>query len=159
MVRVNSTMQNLIIDGQEYLGLGILGAISALEEKSDGQSVGYTLQLNGIPEYVTVNGQKKRAADFFSEQNVQGRRSRVYIGFTNSKWQVVATKCINVGFMDAQDLSLGTISLTCESRPIDWQRPRVRYLTNNDQQLFNTGDTLLKYVSAIPGITLKWGRV
>jgi hypothetical protein len=158
MVRVNSTMQNIMIEGNEYLGLGVLGSISGIEEKLDGQSVSYTLELNGVPEYLDVGGQKMRAMDYFSAQDVQGRRSRVFIGFTNAKWQVVGVHCINVGFMDSQDISLGVVKITCESRPIDWQRPRVMFLSDVDQRKKYPTDSLFKYVAALPGMTLKWGR-
>jgi hypothetical protein len=158
MVRVNSTQINLEIEGQNYLGLGILGSISDLREAADGQSVAYSLQLTGVPEYLTVGGVKKRATDYFGEQNVQGRSARVFLGFTNAKNQVVGVKVINVGFMDAQDISLGVVRVSCETIAIDWYRPRVRYLTDNDQQKQYPGDTFFEFIAALPGMQLKWGR-
>lgn len=158
MVRVNSSQWDFELEGNTYLGLGILGTISELKESADGQSVAYSLQLTGVPEYLTIGGIKKRATDYFGEQDVQGRSSRVFIGVCNSKNQVTGYHCINTGFMDAQDISMGVVKLQCESIAIDWYRPRVRYLTDNDQQRQHPGDDIFKFLAAMPGMTLKWGR-
>jgi len=64
------------------------------------------------------------------------------------------------GRMDTMNIALGktaTITLTAESRLIDWSRPRIRRYTNADQQERFSADKGFEFVSDTVEIEIVWG--
>ena len=51
-----------------------------------------------------------------------------------------------------------TISISVESRLVDWERPRVHRYTNADQQIAYPGDKGLEFVAQMVEKELVWGR-
>jgi hypothetical protein len=65
------------------------------------------------------------------------------------------------GRMDAATVELGTIctiTVTAESRLVDWERPRVRRYTHEDQQAAWPEDMGLEFVASMSELELIWGR-
>jgi hypothetical protein len=66
------------------------------------------------------------------------------------------------GYMDTMDIQESgdtcTIQLAVENRLIELERPRIRRLTNEDQQSRFPGDLGLEFVEAIQEREIYWGR-
>jgi hypothetical protein len=63
--------------------------------------------------------------------------------------------------MDTCDLEIGetaTITLTIQNRLADWERPRLRRYTDEDQQSVYDGDLGLQFVAQMAEKTIYWGR-
>jgi hypothetical protein len=64
-----------------------------------------------------------------------------------------------VNQMNIEAGETATVSLTVESRLVDWERPRVRRYNNADQQVAFTGDKGFEFVPQMVEKELIWGRV
>lgn len=153
-VRVASTPFDITYEGEIYLGVGRLGGISPIQEGEEMKSYGISLQLSGIPlEYM---------ADMRAER-FQDRACRVWLGFLNSGHQPIGAPIqMFGGRMDVISFEIGAtiaVTLTAESRLVDWERARSRRFTDQDQQRTWPGDRGLEYVQATTDMEFVWGRV
>lgn len=152
MVRVNGSPTDFQILGNTYLGIGGLGAISTAEESAELRAYGLTLALSGVPRDMVAVA---------LGQAYQGRRVTVWeVLFNTTSWAVLADPVIVFrGRMDTMDVKLGemaTIVVKAENRLADWERPRIRRYTNEDQQQAFPGDQGFRFVSATAEKEIIW---
>lgn len=152
-VRLCSLPLPITFGGLTFHGSGAMGEISALEEGGENRSYGFSLSLSGIP---------GNWLEYLRSQDVQGRTVRVWLGFVDARHQVIGTpQIIAVGRMDTQDVRAGqttSVTVSCESIAVDWERARVSYVTNVDQQAKHPGDRIFEYVAAMENMVLTWGK-
>lgn len=138
------------ISGFEYIGTGTFLSISDIEETAEIAAAGATLTLSGIP---------TELLSLALAEPYQNRVARIYFGLMGEEASMAE---IFTGTMDLMDIEEGattsTIQLTIENRLLDLERPRVRRLTNNDQQSRFPGDRGLEFVEAIQDRPILWGR-
>ncbi len=150
--RVWSGRGDITFDSEVYQGVGDVGSIGAVEESVEHKAFGITLRLTGIPAAML---------SIALGEDVQGRTAQVWIGFLDGNYQLVADPVLVFqGRMDTMDPSLGetvTVTLTAESRLIDWYRPRVRRYTDADQQERFPGDKGLEFVNEATEKEIFWG--
>lgn len=151
-VRVNGSPGDFVILGQTYLGIGGLGAISAAEESAELRAYGLTLALSGIPRDMVAVA---------LGQAYQGRRVTVReVVFDTTTWLPLADPVVVFrGRMDTMDVRLGemaTITIKAENRLADWERPRIRRYTDEDQQLAHPGDRGFRFVSSTAEKEIIW---
>ena len=154
-VRLNSSDRSLSFDPgggvQSFLGAGRLGSISPAGETSELRATGLEMSLSGIP------------AAFISAafERAQGRSGKVWLGFLDSSYRVVADPAlIFAGLIDDTTIDLGdtaTVTLSVENRIIAWERPKVRRYTNEDQQQRFSGDEAFEFVNPTVEKELLWG--
>ena len=119
-VRLNSSDRALSFDPgggvQSFLGAGNLGKVTAAGETSELRASGLEMSLSGIP------------AAFISAafERAQGRPAKVWLGFLDSSYQVVADPAlIFSGLIDDTAIDLGdtaTVALSVENRIIAWEQ-------------------------------------
>lgn len=153
-VRLNSSPYELTIDSNAYTGAGNLGAISLVEEGSELKSYGMTMKLSGI---------STSLISIALSEHYQGRDATVYIALLNTTTHAIVGTPLLVwkGRMDTMDITAGQtaeFTLSCESRLVDWERPRIRRYTHEDQQLYYPGDTFFEFVPQMQDFQLVWGR-
>ncbi len=153
MVRLTSAPFNVSWGGNTYLGVGDLGEISRVEEGIETKSYGITLAMSGIrPEYLAE----------VTTAPVQGRSCQLWFGMLDEGHQLIGDPLeIFGGRMDVASVEMGqtcTITVSAESRLVDWERPRVRRYTHEDQQAAFPGDRGLEYVAGMIEMELLWGR-
>jgi len=153
VVRVCNASYTFSWDGNDWLGMGTLGSIEAISEGSALQMYNCALTLSGIP------------SDLISEalsQNYQGRNAIIRIAPLNSDYTFIADPVIVFkGRMDTMDIEIGStskLSLSVESRLVDWDRPRIRRFNDDDQRSEFPNDRGFKYVAQVVQKDLKWGR-
>lgn len=153
IVRLSFLPFDVVIDGNTFTGAGDLGAISMVTEGAEQKSYGITITLSGIPSVRT---------DYLLKQDIQGRIAKIWMGFLDENHQIIGKPVvIFVGRMDTQLLKVGKntdIEVTVESLFIDWQRAKVRRLTNEDQVALYPNDKGFEFVSAVADMELIWGR-
>lgn len=152
VVRLNGSPADIAIAGETYLGIGGLGGISASEESAELRSYGLTLQLSGIP---------RDAVALALAETYQGRRATVWeVLFHRDAYTVLADPVIVFrGRMDTMKVTLGataTVVVSCENRLSDWERPRLRRYTDEDQQDLHPGDRGFGFVSATADKEIVW---
>ena len=154
-VRLNSTDRTMSFDSgggaEDFLGAGHLGKITAAGETTELRASGLEMSLSGIPA-ATISAAFERA---------QGRPARVWLGFLDAAYQVVADPAlIFSGLIDDTAIDLGdtgTVKLSVENRIIAWERPKVRRYTNEDQQQRFAGDKAFEFVNPTVEKELLWG--
>lgn len=153
---MNSSPYSLVFNGDTYLGVGNLGAISIIQEGTDLQARGIELTLSGIPpELISIA----------LSETYQGRDCEIYLGFLASSHEhsSLIADPVQLGswLMDTMDIVMGktaTISLLAESRLIRWDKPRASRYTNEEQQHRFAGDKGLEFVAQMAEKQLVWGR-
>lgn len=145
---------DLVWSGDTYLGTGIFGGFSPVEEATDGAATGIQYGLSGIP------------ADMVSTAVAsirQGKVATLYFATLNDNGVIVGDPIIlNKGFTDVPELEdggdTGTIRLSTESKAIDQQRARIRRYTTEDQKIDDATDVGFEYVEGLQDRRLPWGR-
>ena len=146
---------NLVYNSTTYLGIGTLGTISPLEETTDLAARGLTLRLSGVP---TAN------VSLALTENYQGRECSIMFGALSPTAGTLIASPVTVfaGRMDVMQISddgnTAEITMTAESKLMDFKRPReIRYTDEEQQQLF-PGDVGLEFVNDIQEKAIYWGN-
>lgn len=161
-------------DGTEWIGLGNLLDISAIEETAEMAVKGATISLSGVP------------TDLLSlalSEPYQGRVCKIYFGTFStgkvlqesgsfillqdgSKILLEATSTgfnqLFSGYMDQMNISDGgetsTIELMVENRLIDLERARVARFTSGYQKSIYPNDLGLDFIEDLQDKDIVWGR-
>ena len=152
-LRVTSLPFDLTYDGDLYQGVGRLGSISEISEGTEIRSYGLALRMSGIPtDY----------RDAVIEADAQGKPGRVWLGLLDANHVPIGTPLkVFQGRIDITDIEVGetiAVTVSLESRLVDWERPRIRRFTDQDQKRAWPGDRGLEYVQAVSDMELVWGR-
>ena len=92
----------------------------------------------------------------------QGRDARLWLILLDDAHQPVGSAVLLFrGRIDTMDVELGqtaTITLSVQSRLADWDRPRVRRYTHEDQKAEWPQDRGFELVAQMAEKTIYWGR-
>lgn len=151
-VRAHSGVGDFEWNGNTFTGVGTLGKVSEIEEGKEMQAYGLQLQLSGIPSEllsISLNG------------GYRGRSASLWVAFLDDNHQLINDPVGPFsGTMNTMDGELGetaTITLSVESRLVDWERPRIRRYNDGDQQAVYPGDLGLEFVPQMVEKELIWG--
>jgi hypothetical protein len=147
-------------NGNDWLGVGTLGAISSISESTEVRADGIVLALVGVPaEVFSADGIFGKVVDEIR----LGKTAKIYLGFLNEAGDVIADpyRCFS-GRLDVPTLSPGpdtvSIRITCENLLIDLRRSRERRYTHEDQQIDYPGDKGFEFVPQLQEWNGVWGR-
>lgn len=140
-------------NGKTWVGAGNLGSISPLGENADLQAQGVSLTLAGIdPTLISVA---------LSEQ-YQGKACKIWFSPLNpDNGQLVGSPLqIFNGRIDTMNIEAGdtaTITLTAESKLVDFFRPRISRFNHADQQSKYPTDRGFQYIAEMVSKQITWG--
>lgn len=150
-LRLHSGVGDLKWNGVTWVGAGRLGEISAIEETDTLQSLDIQASLSGIDPALIATAMSE---GFF------GQAARLWLAVLDSDHQIVGEPVGPfAGRMDTMDGELGRegrITVTIKNRLADWERPRIRRYTNEDQQAEFPGDQGMEFVSQMVEKELVW---
>ena len=148
-IRMWTGQGTLDIGGNDYIGVGNLLDISAIEETAELAVRGATITLSGVP------------SDLLSlalSEPYQGRVCNIYFGVVGE----LAANQIFSGYMDQMNISDGgetsTIELMIENRLIDLERARVARFTSGYQKSLYPDDLGLDFIEDLQDKDIVWGR-
>ena len=141
-------------NNQTWTGSGHLGTISPIKETQETKAVGMRATLNGIPPAIVA---------LALNQARRGLRSRVYLGFLNPDYSVVANPYRSFeGRLDQPEIDMrvddAAISINYENRLIDLERARERRHTSEDQKADFPDDLGYEFVPRVQNWDEKWGQ-
>jgi hypothetical protein len=161
-------------DGTQWVGLGTLLSISAIEETSEMAVKGATLTLTGVPSEVL---------SLALSQPYQGRVCNIYFGtFSTSAILQESGSFILLqdgskinlqdgsagfnqifsGYMDQmniqEDADTSTVTLIVENKLVDLERARVARFTSGYQKSIYPGDLGLDFIEDLQDKQIPWGR-
>lgn len=153
-VRATNAGHTVTWNGYNWVGLGLLGGVDAVEERSEIPAKGITFRLAGVDSSVLA---------ITLGEHYQGRSARVWFAPLDSDHKVIADPVLVFsGRMDNMRVQTGktaTVSVSAESRMADWERPRVRRYNDADQQAEFSGDLGFAFVESFAaGKEIVWGR-
>lgn len=151
-VRLNSSMTSIVLGGEEFLGVGQMGSITAVEESVELKSYGIQLRLSGIPRDAMLSA---------LTEAYQGRRATVWEVLLNpSTLQPIAEPIVIFrGRMDQMNGTFGreaVVTLSLENRLRDWERPRLSRYTTEDQRRTYPDDLGFAFVSTTTEKEVVW---
>jgi hypothetical protein len=138
--------------GGDYLGVGTLGSLSAVTETTEVSAKGVDLTLSGIPtEYVSLA----------LSNNYRGRQVAVYLILFNTAMTAYEQITLFRGRMNQLTINESgdnsTLTVQCENRLIDLNRPTdIRYTDEAQKELYPT-DKGLEFVAAMANKSIYWG--
>jgi len=140
--------------GHDWLGIGTLGSIEAISEGSALQMYGCALTLSGIPPELISTAMGS---------GYQGRSASIWMAPLTKDYAFIADPVVVFkGRMDTMDIAVSdtaTITLSVESRLVDWDKPRIRRFNDEDQRFSYPNDRGFRYVDQMVQKDLKWGRI
>ena len=158
-VIVNSSDQDIAWDfdgdssDETFTGVGQFGSVSVINESADLKASGIQCMLTGVPTTHISNA---------LSESYSGRTAKLYIGFLNSSRVLVADPMvIFAGRIDAMDIQIGktaSVSVSIESKLVDWERSRIRRYTNEDQRNLYSTDEFCEFVVQTVEKELVWGQ-
>ena len=139
-------------DTQDWIGLGSFSDVQGVREGTDVTSYEIRLVLSGLD------------ADLLDEalnQPYQGRRATLYIGALNVSTRALVADPNQIwrGRMDSMIVTAGeenTITLTCESDMVVFDRRNGRTFSDADIQTEYSGDIWLKYLNDMEDARIEW---
>ena len=145
---------NLTFNGKNYLGVGNLLSISAVDESTDLTATGASIVLPGIQSPLLAIAR---------DEDYQGRPITIYLGALDDTGDLLASPTVLFsGFMDVMTISeageTSTISVTAENKLIAFDRSYVRRYTAEDQKIDYPNDMGFEFVAKIADQEIIWGR-
>tara|TARA_B110000259_G_scaffold4352_1_gene4930 strand:+ start:7767 stop:8399 length:633 start_codon:yes stop_codon:yes gene_type:complete len=165
----------VLSDGSEWVGLGQLLSISAIEETSEMAVKGASISLSGIPSSLLSLAlsepyQGRVAKIYFGTLSPSGgllQQDGAYILQQDGSKILVETgeKGFNElfsGYMDQMNIEEGgdtsTIEMAVENKLIDLERARVARFTSGYQKSKYPNDLGMDFIEGLQDKKLSWGR-
>ncbi len=154
VIRVWNGIEDAALNGETYLGAGQLLSISVGEESSDLSSSGLTIGLSGMDSSVlnlalTENYANRPITVFMGY--VDGASNNVNSSFTLYKGRMTSMKI-------ADTPTGASITLECENRLVDLNRPSNLRYTKESQEFLHSGDTFFNRVASLQDKEIVWGK-
>jgi hypothetical protein len=150
--RFHGGHESLMIDGVEFLGVGQLGSVSVAEESAELRAYGMIIRLSGVP---------RDSIAYALGQAYQGRKGTVWeVQLDPATFQVIGAPLVVFrGRMDQMDISLGqqaAVTVRLENRLADWDRPRIRRFTDDEQRRRDPNDGSFRFLSVTTEKEIIW---
>ena len=153
-IRVWSGTDDITVNSETYTGAGTLLGISNVEEDLE-------LKSSGIS--ISVSGMDSTMLNYALTENYQNRPVTVFLGFqmggTNEsagEMTLFKGRMTNLTIQDTPDGA--TISIDCENRLVDLERPSNLRYTVESQEFLNSGDTGFNRVQSLADKQIAWGQ-
>lgn len=153
-LRLWTGVGSLLAGGEEWTGGAGVISMSASTENTDLSANALTVTLNGLDtSLLTIS---------FSEP-YRNRPFKVYFGaLDEDNVSVGDLYQLFFGRMDTMSIqdegSTANITLSIENALVDLERPRIRLLTDEEQQSRFPGDVSLESVASLQDRPIYWGR-
>ena len=153
-VYLHNSIGTYTFGGNDYLGVGDLGAISPLEEGADISPYQITLSLSGLDS--TIAG-AALTEDYYMHAVT------VLLGVLNADDALLADPTVVFeGFMDQMNISVGAdggdvITLTAESELARFDKASNIKYTDIQLQSEFSGDLAFEFMPDIEGAKIRWG--
>jgi len=151
VTRVHSGTGNFTIAGNNFIGVGSLGAISEVKE----QNTTSPTQLN-----LTLGGLDTALIGTILNENCVGRFGSIYIGVLNENGALIDYDPLFRGKIRSTTLvtgNKGAINLTLSNIFEDWSRGKSWRYTDESQRKRNGDDRIFRYVPQMADRSIYWG--
>lgn len=151
ITRVHTGVGVVVIEGNNYLGIGSLGQIDSVKE----QNTTSATQLN-----LTLTGLDTSLLSTIMNENCVGKPASIFIGVMDDNLNLTSYDVVFRGKIRNTSLlagSKGAINVTISNIFEDWSRAKAWRYTDESQQQLNNGDRLFRYVAQMSDRSIYWG--
>ena len=153
-IRVWSGTDDITVNSETYTGAGSLLSISGVEEDLELKSSGLTIAISGMDATML---------DYALTENYQNRLITLFLGFqmggsneSAGELTLFKGRMTTLTVNDTPDGA--TITIDCENRLVDLERPSNLRYTLETQQFLNNGDTGFNRVQQLADKQIAWGQ-
>jgi len=153
-IRVWSGTDDITVNSETYTGAGSLLSISGVEEDLELKSSGLTIALSGMDATVL---------DYALTENYQNRPITLFLGFqmggsNESAGELTLFKGRMTSLTIADTPDGATVTIDCENRLVDLDRPSNLRYTVESQEFLHSGDTGFNRVQSLADKQIAWGQ-
>lgn len=152
ITRVHSGTGIVIIDGQTYMGVGVLGDVGSVTEENSTSSSTMSMTLSGLDMGLV--------GETLNEECV-GRDVTVYLAVMNEQGVVTAANVLFEGFITDTAMEAGTqsaLSYIIANVFERWSLGLPDRYTDESQQRLYPGDRFFRYVAQMAERSIFWGN-
>ena len=149
--RVHSGTSTYTIDGNAFLGVGVLGSVSEVKEQNSTSPT----QLN-----LTLAGLDTGLIGTILNENCVGKLGSIYIGVLNENGDLIDYDPLFRGKIRSTTLmagAKGAINLTLSNIFEDWSLGKSWRYTDESQRKRNGDDRIFRYVPQMADRSIYWG--
>jgi len=153
-IRVWSGTDDITVNSETYTGAGSLLSISGVEEDLELKSSGLTIALSGMDATVL---------DYALTENYQNRPVTLFLGFqmggsneSAGELTLFKGRMTTLNITDTPDGA--TVTIDCENRLVDLDRPSNLRYTVESQEFLHSGDTGFNRVQSLADKQIAWGQ-
>jgi len=142
------------IGGNDYLGVGAYGSISAMAE---------SVQLVDNPVVLTLSSITEEIIEAIRNDDIYGRSAIISLVAINSDLEITGTPTIWIsGYMEKKALSVGNndgVSITIQDESAKLRQRNNKRFTLEDHQAENVGDLFLEFLPYVQNASVEWAGV
>lgn len=153
-IRVWTGTDDITVNSETYTGAGTLLGISGVEEDLELKSSGLSISLSGMDSTVL---------NYALTENYQNRPITIFLGFqmggsneSAGELTLFKGRMTSLQINDTPDGA--TVTIDCENRLVDLDRPSNLRYTVESQEFLNTGDTGFNRVQSLTDKQIAWGQ-
>lgn len=153
-IRVWTGTDDITVNSETYTGAGTLLGISGVEEDLELKSSGLSISLSGMDSTVL---------NYALTENYQNRPITIFLGFqmggsneSAGELTLFKGRMTSLQINDTPDGA--TITIDCENRLVDLDRPSNLRYTVESQEFLNSGDTGFNRVQSLADKQIAWGQ-
>lgn len=149
--RVHSGTGNVVIEGNVYLGLGLLGKVDKVTE----QNTTSATQLN-----LTMAGLEPSMIGTILNENCVGKKASMFVAVLDDDFNLISYDVVFRGKIRNTTLlagSKGAINLTVSNIFEEWSQPKTWRYTDESQVVLGAGDRIFRYVAQMADRSIFWG--
>ncbi len=152
-VRVNDSMQDVIVSGNTYIGVGGFGTFDGFEESVEFVARGMRFELGATDSAL---------ANTVVTEQYQCRPATIYVAMLDENYQLIgAPEARWSGFMDTMSIQISgpeaKYTLSCEHRMRN--APKFSRWADADQQDRSAGDRFFIMLPMVAGFSTSWGGI
>ena len=153
-IRVWTGTDDITVNSETYTGAGTLLAISGVEEDLELKSSGLSISLSGMDSTVL---------NYALTENYQNRPITIFLGFqmggsNESAGELTLFKGRMTSLQINDTPEGATVTIDCENRLVDLDRPSNLRYTVESQEFLNSGDTGFNRVQSLADKQIAWGQ-
>lgn len=151
ITRVHSGSGVIVIEGNSYIGVGILGQIGDVKEQNSTSATQLSLTLAGL---------ESSLLSTFLNENCVGKKVSCFVGVLNDDFALIDYDVVFRGkIRDTAVLAgqNGAINLTVSNVFEEWAHGKSWRYTDDSQKKRNNGDRIFRYVVQMSDRSIYWG--
>lgn len=149
--RVHTGTGNVVIENNNYLGVGYLGQVDAVKEQNSTSATQLNLTLAGLDTSLLAT---------VLNENCVGRPASIFVGTLDDNFELQDYDLVFRGKIRNTALlagAQGAINITISNIFEEWSRAKAWRYTDESQRQLHDNDRIFRYVAQMSDRSIYWG--